>query len=142
MLAHAPDVAYTTFATLFAALGFLPLAAMRAQLGPRGLLLCMGFTFSVGRQAHHHHRLHACRDCMQMRVCSLCCSSAKHPELQSERCADDSSSCCVQTLTGEFAWDAGVLWSQVLVDGQIWPVAVTRPYVRELQIKPIYTPYH
>jgi hypothetical protein len=48
MLAHAPDVAYTTFATLFAALGFLPLAAVRAQLGPRGLLLCMGFTFSVG----------------------------------------------------------------------------------------------
>jgi hypothetical protein len=50
MLAHAPDVAYTTFATLFAAMGFVPLAAMRAQLGPRGLLLCMGFTFSVSTQ--------------------------------------------------------------------------------------------
>lgn len=48
LMAHAPDEAYTTCATLFAALGFLPLAAVRAQLGLRGLLLCMGFTFSVG----------------------------------------------------------------------------------------------
>ena len=53
MLAHAPDVAYTTFATLFAALGFIPLAAMRAQMGPRGLLLCMGFTFSVKTDVQH-----------------------------------------------------------------------------------------
>ena len=52
MLAHAPDEAYTTCATLFAALGFLPLAAVRAQLGPRGLLLCMGFAFSVGCAVH------------------------------------------------------------------------------------------
>lgn len=47
MLAHAPDVAYTTFACLFVCAGFAPPAAARAQMGPRSLLTNLGFVFTL-----------------------------------------------------------------------------------------------
>lgn len=51
MLAHAPHVAYTTFLVLFGCLGFLPIAALRAQMGPPALGVNLGYAIT---SAHHH----------------------------------------------------------------------------------------
>jgi hypothetical protein len=46
MLAHAPHVAYTTFLVIFGCLGFLPVAALRAQLGPPALGVNLGYAIT------------------------------------------------------------------------------------------------
>lgn len=46
MLSHAPGVAYTTFLVLFCSLGFLPIAALRAQMGPPALGVNLGYGFT------------------------------------------------------------------------------------------------
>ncbi len=46
MLSHAPGVAYTTFLCLFCSLGFLPIAAIRAQMGPPALGVNLGYGFT------------------------------------------------------------------------------------------------
>ena len=47
MLARAPHVAFTTFACLFGCLGFVPIAALRAALGPAGLVINLGYAFTI-----------------------------------------------------------------------------------------------
>lgn len=38
MLAHAPHVAYTTFLCLFSIVAWIPIAALRAKMGPLALV--------------------------------------------------------------------------------------------------------
>jgi hypothetical protein len=47
MLARAPHVAYTTFLCIFGALGFIPMALLRARLGPAALVINLGFAFAM-----------------------------------------------------------------------------------------------
>lgn len=46
MLAHAPRVAYTTFLVIFGCLGFLPVAALRAEMGPPALGVNLGYAIT------------------------------------------------------------------------------------------------
>lgn len=46
MLAHAPGVAYTTFLCVFSVLAWIPIAALRAKMGPLALLVNLGFAFT------------------------------------------------------------------------------------------------
>ena len=47
MLARAPHVAYTTFLCLTGSLGFLPMAALRARMGPPALAINLGYAFTI-----------------------------------------------------------------------------------------------
>ena len=47
MLARAPHVAYTVFLCIFGCLGFLPMAALRARMGPPALVINLGYAFTI-----------------------------------------------------------------------------------------------
>ena len=74
MLAHAPHVAYTTFLVIFGCLGFLPVAAMRAQLGPPALGVNLGYaiTSEHNQGSHRMHEAKRERGCTAEQQGSCC----------------------------------------------------------------------
>ncbi len=78
MLAHAPHVAYTTFLVIFGCLGFLPVAALRAQLGPPALGVNLGYAITSAVVKYgglglstHAERGQGCT-AVQQQGCSCC----------------------------------------------------------------------
>ncbi len=47
MLAHAPHVAYTTFLCIFGGFGLMPIALLRARLGPAVMPINLGYVFAI-----------------------------------------------------------------------------------------------
>ena len=47
MLARAPHVAYTPFLCITGCMGFLPMAALRARMGPPALAINLGYAFTI-----------------------------------------------------------------------------------------------